>query len=128
VDRHPGQRTRRSGSNRRPSACRQNVSVPRIHKPPATARHFHRGEQRRKRRIRIESGPTQKVQPTARTKKAYKRRPFRNRLMRFEPTTFSMASRTRGRGVGHYVPANRRFLAPLRAARESGISRRFTAV
>jgi hypothetical protein len=45
-----------------------------------------------------------------------------------EPTTFCMASGTRGRGVGHRVPANRRFLAPLRAARESGISRRFAAV
>jgi hypothetical protein len=48
--------------------------------------------------------------------------------MGFEPTTFCMASRTWGTGVGYNVPANERFLGRLRAACGSGISRRFTAI
>jgi hypothetical protein len=39
-----------------------------------------------------------------------------------------MASSTWGTSLGCNVPANRRFLTRLRAARVSGISRRFTGV
>ena len=72
--------------------------------------------------------PPQTHQPAAPTKKACKCRPFRKRLKGFEPSTFCMASSTWGTSLGCNVPANRRFLTRLRAARVSGISRRFTGV
>ena len=43
--------------------------------------------------VPIQSPATQTHNPTGRTEKACKRRPFRKRLMGFEPTTFCMASR-----------------------------------
>jgi hypothetical protein len=42
--------------------------------------------------VRIQSDQNQKVQLTLQTEKACKRKPFRKRLMGFEPTTFCMAS------------------------------------
>ena len=45
------------------------------------------------RRVRFGSGAKQTRKPTAHTKRTCKCRPFRKRLMGFEPTTFCMASR-----------------------------------
>jgi hypothetical protein len=62
------------------------------------------------RRVPIGWSATQTHYATARTKKTCKRRPFRERLMGFEPTTFCMASRTCSAKFPQNMPANRRFL------------------
>ena len=71
--------------------------------------------------VRIQSSPTQKVQPTSHTKNACKRGPFRKRLKGFEPSTFCMASRrssqlSYSRANGEYSPASRRLRLVVPAA------------
>jgi hypothetical protein len=60
--------------------------------------------------VRLQSPATQTHNPTDDTKKTCKRRPSRERLMGFEPTTFCMASRTCSTGFLRFIPANRQFL------------------
>src|SRR5215207_8658584 len=49
---------------------------------------------------------TQTHYPAARVKKTYECRASSKRLKGFEPSTFCMARRTRGRGVDHKLPTN----------------------
>jgi hypothetical protein len=59
-------------------------------------------------RVRSQSGRMQTNKATAETKKTCKYGPFAKRLMGFEPTTFCMASRTRGDADWPDLPANER--------------------
>jgi hypothetical protein len=61
-------------------------------------------------RVSDECPTAQTHKPTAPTKKTCKCRPFRERLMGFEPTTFCMASRTGGSHLARDLPANERVL------------------
>src|SRR5918992_411731 len=65
-------------------------------------------------RVRVQSDTTQTYKPTAHTKKTCKRRPSRERLKGFEPSTFCMASRRCGpdsvrkvAGTAEFRPAAR---------------------
>jgi hypothetical protein len=72
--------------------------------------------------------PTQKVQPTAQTEKARKRRPFLKRLMGFEPTTFCMASRACAVDSAANMPANGRFSGSGCPGMLPGVHPEFTVV